>query len=326
MEVEHLQEKEMKNRDEVPPPQERKQTRNEDPSLLQEMQNMGNKRPLKVSVIITCYNYGKYLHTSINSVLKSTCKDVEIIVVDDGSTDPHTRRVLRQLRMKPNIYVIRQSNKGAASARNTGIRYAKGKYIYSLDADDKVHPKLLEKSVAVLDKHPKVGFVGSWLRYFGKARGVIRYRRYNFYTLLFKNIIPSGSMFRKIAWEQVGGYYERLRGFEDWEFWIALGARGWLGYMIPEPLFHYRKHKNSKLSQSLKRRRRLIQLIRMRHAHLYTKLSLAKLKRIWKPRSLLKKKPSLSNRAQSWRFLPSRRPVLRRRIRTKFRMRRKSRL
>lgn len=276
--------------DEEPPSQEKRQYTGEDSPFPEEIPHAGMELPPKVSVIITCYNYGKYLNACLNSVLRSTWKDLEIIVVDDGSTDPHTRRVLRQLRLKPNIRVIRQANKGAAAARNTGIRHARGSYIYSLDADDKVHPKLFQKSVAILDKHPRIGFVGSWLRYFGNSRGVIRYRPYNFYTLLFKNIIPSGSMFRKIAWEQAGGYYERMRGFEDWEFWISLGAKGWMGYMIPEPLFYYRSHQNSKLKRSMKRRMFLIRQIRRKHARIYTRSSLAKLRRIWNPLPLKRRK------------------------------------
>lgn len=280
----------------------------------QVVQCMENQYSPKVSVVITCFNYGKYIEEAIGSVLNSTFKDVEIIVVDDGSTDLLTRHVLNWLNNSKTT-VIRQSNKGAAAARNTGIRHARGEYIYSLDSDDKIHPKLLEKAVAVLDKRPKVGFVSSWLRRFGKTRSVLRYPSYNFYTLLFRNIIVSGSMFRKSAWKQVGGYNQKMRGFEDWEFWISLGAKGWLGYIIPKPMFLYRKHHDSKLNRSLKMRNKLIKQIRKKHAHLYTKRTLTKLKRIWKPRKLIKRKkrPALRKRARQLRPVPVRRISIRKR-------------
>ncbi len=237
--------------------------------------------PPQVSVVITCYNYGKYLEEAIDSVLRSTFADIEIIVVNDGSTDPYTLQVLSELQ-KPKTRVIHQANRGASAARNAGTREARGQYIYSLDADDKIRPTLLARAVAVLNKRPKVGFVSCWLRAFGKRQFVVTYRPYSFYRLLFQNIMVSGSMFRKIAWEQVGGYDERLVGYEDWEFWISLGAKGWLGYIIPKPLFLYRKHEESKTRISRIMHRNLKQLIREKHADLYTEERLAELKSIWK--------------------------------------------
>jgi glycosyltransferase involved in cell wall biosynthesis len=258
---------------------------------------MHEELPPKVSVVITCYNYGDYLEEAIDSVLGSTFTDIEIIVVNDGSTDPHTLSVLDQLN-KPKTRVVHQTNMGAAAARNAGIRQARGEYIYSLDADDKVHPTLLEKAVAVLDKRPKVGMVSSWLRAFGQKRFVVKYRPYNFYMLLFRNNLVSGSMFRKIAWEQAGGYYESLLGYEDWEFWISIGAKGWLGYIIPEPLFLYRKHPNSKTRRSRAMHKQLMYLIREKHKDLYTAKKLAELKRIWMPRPLRRSTPLRTGRGK----------------------------
>ncbi|MFY0543725.1 glycosyltransferase family 2 protein [Brevibacillus sp. H7] len=246
---------------------------------------MNDHTPPLVSIVIPCYNYGKYLEEAIDSCLASSFKDIEIIVVNDGSTDPDTFQVLKKLN-KPKTRVIHQPNRGASAARNAGVRVARGIYIYPLDADDTIHPSLLAKEVAILNARPKVGFVSSWMRCFGHKNLVIKYGRYNFYRLIFRNMIVSGSMFRKKAWKQVGGYNEKLKGYEDWDFWISLGEKGWLGYIIPEPLFQHRKHGWSKYCASRQMNAFLIRQIRKNHPALYSKKRLALLRRIWLPNSI----------------------------------------
>jgi glycosyltransferase involved in cell wall biosynthesis len=233
-----------------------------------------------VSVVIPCYNYGRYVEEAVDSCLRSTLKSIEIIVVNDGSTDPYTIRVLNRLQ-KPKTRVIHQPNRGVSAARNNGIRHAKGRYILTLDADDKIHPTYLAKAVRVLHTRPKVGFVGCWLRCFGNSQRITRYPRYSFYRLLFRNIMVSGSVFRKVAWKQAGGYNERMSGYEDWDFWISLGKKGWLGYIIQEPLFLYRKHGYSLSTHANRIRTHLVRQIRRNHSTLYTREALVRLRRKW---------------------------------------------
>lgn len=237
------------------------------------------KNPL-VSIIIPCYNYGKYLEEAIDSCLQSTFTDFEIFVVNDGSTDPHTIQVLEQLN-KPKTRVIHQVNKGVSAARNAGITLSCGKYIFPLDADDTIRPTLIEKEVAILETRPEIGFVSSWLECFGAYNEVWKYPPYNFYTQLFKNRVNESSMFRKEAWVQVGGFNDKMMAYEDWDFWISLGEHGWLGYTLPEVLFNYRKHGPSMYSEAKKIHNKYVQQIRDNHPALYTKEKLEELKKIW---------------------------------------------
>lgn len=267
---------------------------------------MNQEKTPAVSIIIPCYNYGKYLHEAIDSCLQSTFTDFEIIVVNDGSTDPETIQIVTQLN-KPKTRVIHQENKGLPAARNAGIKQARGKYILPLDADDAIHPTLLEKEVAILEARPDVGFVSSWLQCFGDTTARWKFPPYNFYKLLFQNIIVVTSLFRKEAWEQVGGYNEQMTGYADWDFWISLGEKGFLGHMIPEVLFYYRKHGYTMSMRSKERKDELIDQIRKNHPVLYTKEKLAELKQLWQPaRPGVKqiKKPSL--RKKKTRAFPPR--------------------
>jgi len=262
---------------------------------------MEGKPPL-VSVVIPCYNYGQYVEEAIDSVLQSTWTDLEIIVVNDGSTDPHTKAVLHQLR-KPKTTIIHQTNKGLPAARNAGIRMARGTYILPLDADDKIHPRYVEQAVKILKTHPRIGFVTCWVKRFGDSHGIWRCKPYNFYRQLFANNVAVASLFRKTAWKQAGGYNENMkRGYEDWDFWISLGKKGWHGYTIPQPLFFYRKHGPSMITESVKIHHQLVRQIRANHPELYTPRMLRKLRKIWiqpgyaKQRSITRRKRARARR------------------------------
>ncbi|TJY44256.1 glycosyltransferase [Cohnella pontilimi] len=205
----------------------------------------------------------------------STFQDYEIIVVDGGSTDEHTLDVLRQL-SRQQMKIVRHTNREPSEARNIGIREAQGKYILPLDAHDRIHPTMLEKSVWILETRPQVGFVYSWLQAFGQEHFVRRGRPFNFYHLLFENIIPSCSLFRKAAWEQAGGYNERIvGGYEDWDFWIRLAGNGWIGYQIPEKLSYYRNGKPNQFCT------RITPSIRKQYPDLYLSSNLRMMRKKW---------------------------------------------
>src|SRR5262245_46110377 len=121
---------------------------------------------VKVSVIIPCYNLGRYLDEAVESVQKQTFQDFEILVVDDGSTDPDTRSLLEEYE-RPRLQLVRSENRGLPCARNLGLAHTTGDYVCMLDADDLLEPTCLEKSVAVLDQDPSIAFVSHWLRAFG---------------------------------------------------------------------------------------------------------------------------------------------------------------
>jgi len=221
------------------------------------------------SAVIPCYNYGTYVRDAIGSVTSQTLRDLEVIVVDDGSDDPLTLQVLERLRLE-RIRVIRQRNRGLPAARNAGVRRSQGKYVCCLDADDMLEPTYIEKAVALLECRPDIGFAYPWPRRFGQAEGVWQNPEYDFSMLLRGNLLNHPAVFRRRAWRDAGGFWDGLReGYEDWEFWINLGAHGYPGARIAEPLFLYRKHGRSLIDKATEKHEKLVALIQARHRRLY---------------------------------------------------------
>lgn len=199
----------------------------------------------KVSVVIPCYNQGEYLDEAVASVLAQTFRDFEIIVVNDGSTDEFTNRLLAGYD-RPKTSVLRTPNRGLAAARNSGIAAARGEYILPLDADDMIAPTYLEKGVAVLDKRGEVGIVYCLAEKFGAEQGPWFAAEFSPRRMLLGNLIFCSALFRKSDWERSGGYNTGMeRGWEDWDFWLSLIERGVKVHRLPEVLFRYRVKERS---------------------------------------------------------------------------------
>jgi glycosyltransferase involved in cell wall biosynthesis len=176
----------------------------------------------EVSVIIPCYNQGHYLHEAIDSVLGQTFCDLEIIVVDDGSTDSATRLTLDALN-RSRTTLIRRPNGGLAAARNTGIKTASGRYIMPLDCDDMLAPDYLRKAVSAMKSSSELGIVYCHAEKFGAENGPWKLPPYSRWRMLLGNIIFCSALYPHSDWEKVGGYDESLRrGWEDWDFWLSL--------------------------------------------------------------------------------------------------------
>lgn len=199
-----------------------------------------------VSVIVPCYNLGAYLDEAVDSVLAQTYHDFEIVIVNDGSTDPDTNRLLTGYR-KPKTRVIQSDNRGLPAARNLAIEHSMGRYLCVLDADDKLSPTFLEKTVRRLDDDEDVVFVSCWLQTFGTEDWVWKQDRCDLQTLLFECTVATPSLVRKAAVLEVGCFDQRMpqQGYEDWDLWISLVERGHQGVIIPEVLFYYRRRPGS---------------------------------------------------------------------------------
>ena len=242
----------------------------------------------EVTVVIPCYNQAKYLPCAVESAVKQTCLAGEIIIINDGSTDNFAKvaGIILKRYAGYRIRVINQKNQGLAAARNAGIRRARGQYILPLDADDLLHPKMIETLKKALNENPKVGIVYTDIltfgyRHYGKMR-----RKHSLdwdpQRILFENLLPYCSLFRKEVWRKVGGYSPYSAGndagYEDWGFWISCAEHGFIGKRIPGHYFYYRLKKKSMFTAAQRKHDVLAAKIVLRHAACYSKGEVAKAK------------------------------------------------
>ena len=238
------------------------------PTLESQAEPWENGRPL-LSVIVPCHNYGEFIRDALRSIQSQTYQGYEVIVVDDGSTDTETLEVLDQIR-EEGFRVLRFEDLGPAEAPNRGISIAKGKYICRLDSDDTLEPTYFEKCLSLMESNPGLAFAYTHLRAFGDEHYIRLAEPFNLRLLMNYNHINATAIFRKSAWEAVGGYDPSMRGYEDWEFWIRMGKSSFRGKLIPETLFNYRRHGPSLIDRSQKMHKALMRHIRIKHADLYS--------------------------------------------------------
>lgn len=205
----------------------------------------------KISVIIPTYNSMTYLPKTVGSVLNQTFTDFELLIIDDGSSDD-TATWAAQVQ-DSRVKLISQSNQGAAGARNTGIKQAKGQYIAFLDADDLWSPTKLEQQVQCLDKNLNLGLVHTWIAFIQSndtptGRIMTTHGKGNVWEkMVVYNLVRCGStaMVRRCCFEEVGYFDQTLKYAEDWDMWIRISAR-YPFETINEPLVLYREHENNK--------------------------------------------------------------------------------
>ncbi len=227
--------------------------------------------PPRVSVVITTYNYERFVAAAIESVLRQTVRPDEIVVVDDGSTDGTAAVVARYAAQ--GVRYIRQANAGAGAARNRGIRETRGDLIAFLDADDRWLPDKLARQLAHLRRYPAAGLVtgGEW-QVFGSGRAPVQVRRRPvraarlYPRILIENIIgnPSLVLVRRACFVRLGGFDEGLPLGQDWEMWIRL-ARAYRVGVIDAPLIDFTQHWGSLTAGKVEERHRSNQAIRRRY-------------------------------------------------------------
>ena len=182
------------------------------------------------------------LRAAVASVAAQTYADRELVLVDDGSTDPATGAAPAAAGRAAGVTLCRTANRGTAAARNLAVERARGDYIVPLDADDSLAPAFLAETVPVLDARPEVGVVYTWVGLVGRHRGVWRTGGFTVPELLAQNTLHVTALYRRRVWEDVGGYDPRFaESAEDWDFWLAAAARGWQGACVPRVLAFYRR-------------------------------------------------------------------------------------
>ncbi|MEV0339511.1 glycosyltransferase [Nocardia sp. NPDC050713] len=218
-----------------------------------------------VSVVIPLYNYGRFLPAAVASVRESGYADVEIVVVDDGSTDPETAAVLDDM---SGVTKIRQPNRGLSAARNTGIRSSRGDLVLVLDADDRIRPGFLSAAVAAMRSDDTLGYVGGYVRYSGLLDLVyVPAGMVPELNLVLHTHLKSMVLYRKRALDEVGGYDENLPAFEDWELQLRMDLSGYASDVLPIVGQLYRRHAESMSFQhSNGMRNELVQYLVSKHA------------------------------------------------------------
>jgi len=256
----------------------------------------------EISVIIPCFNYGGFLKESLSSVSAQTLNPIETLIIDDGSNDPETLRILSEI-SDPGVSVIRQENRGLPGARNTGLRHAMGDYVYFLDADDILFPFCLEKLAEMLNSNPDAIAACSGVQILGgRQNGMTWLPSYDPYLILVRNLWAAGMMLRKRALEEESLWYDESmrQGYEDWEFNIRLTRSGHQIEVIPQALYSYRVHARSMLAGSRTQHAAIISHIRDKHRDAYTGQAMIELKRGHAPALRVSCTSQVGNEISQW--------------------------
>jgi glycosyltransferase involved in cell wall biosynthesis len=229
-----------------------------------------------VSVIVPCHNGGRFLDGLVANLREQTLQDFEIVIVNNGSTEPETLYVLK--RLESLVRVVHQENRYLPGARNRGFKEARADIVLPLDCDDRLEPTFLAETLAALRRAPAdVGFVFTHMRLTGSVEGIL-HTHCNRFDQLFLNHMAYCLLTRKSAWEKIGGYDETMRdGTEDWEFNIRLIKAGYGWVEVQKPLFIYAVRADGMLlSKSARMHATIWKRIRDRNPELYRLPALVK--------------------------------------------------
>jgi glycosyltransferase involved in cell wall biosynthesis len=228
-------------------------------------------RSARIAVIIPCFNDGAFVGEAVSSV--AGAGDAEVIVVDDGSTDAHTRRELEELAGR-GIAVLHQDNAGLSAARMAGVRATRAPYIYNLDADDLAVPSAIGAMADRLDADRSAAVCYGDYREFGDAE-LIRLTPavIDPYRLAYANEYPVTALFRRSALEAVGGW-RSMPGYEDWALWMTLVERGYHGvHAGPGVLTFSKRQHGERMLQAVKAKHRArYRALRQEHPRLFAEL------------------------------------------------------
>lgn len=225
-----------------------------------------------VSIITPAYNAEQYIDETLNSVLASSYSNIEVVVVDDGSTDSTAAIVEQHAARDPRVRLIRQSNAGACRARNNAIENARGYYILPVDADDLIMPWLVEELVRLIESKPGVKVVMPRGEFFGARSGPWKLPAFSLKLLARRNMICATALYRREEWERVGGYDEEIIALEDWAFWTAVLKDGGDVLTTERVGLRYRIHAGSKRIRDRKYKHHVIDTLNKRHPEFYQRV------------------------------------------------------
>ena len=229
-----------------------------------------------LSIVIPYYNMGAYLEECVRSVQNSTYPDIEILIVNDGSTDEVSLKKLEFIAGWEKVRILNQKNQGLALTRNEGARQARGAFLAFLDADDRVDPLYYEKAVRALQKNDNVYFAGAWVQYFENSDQLWpTFTPQPPYALVHNPVNSSGLVYKRAAFLE-GGLNDPIvdYGLEDYESVVSMLHRGYNGVVLPEKLFYYRVRSGSMFRDiTLEKLLYSNKYITEKHADYYTKFA-----------------------------------------------------
>lgn len=193
----------------------------------------------QVSIIITCYNYGQHIEEAIKSALEQSYKNIEVIVIDDGSTD-NTKNICSKFSKQIN-YTF-QRNSGVAVARNNGIKMAHGEYVILLDADDRLNKHYVQQCLDHIRKHQEVGYVFTQVRHFGDESFDTNYPDFDIAIIMKSGpYINVSALIKKDCFNYKKFNPKITTGYEDWDLYLGFYEHGITGSLLNKPLLEYRR-------------------------------------------------------------------------------------
>lgn len=228
----------------------------------------------KVSIIIPCYNQAEYVGDAILSAINQTYQNIEIVCVNDGSTD-NSSEIIKSFadKYKNILFFTNNENKGVIYARNLAIDACRGEYILPLDADDTIEPTYVEKAVKILDDNPNIGIVYCKAKLFGNKNMPWDLGDFDKSNFLYNNSIFCTALFRKTDFLKAGKYKDYMElGCEDYDLWLSFLELGLDIYRIDEFLFNYRQYSgHSRTTTCTKKQDKVRSIILKNHIDLYLK-------------------------------------------------------
>jgi glycosyltransferase involved in cell wall biosynthesis len=207
-----------------------------------------------VSIVVTLYNYADVVTATLDSLLASEDVAYEVIVVEDHATD-HSRAVVESyLAAHPDVPMVllgKDANEGLAAARNTGFAAARADLVMVMDADNMVYPTCLRRLTDALHADPGAAATYAVLEDFGDGRNVRSALAWEPARLCAANYIDAQAMWRKDAWQRLGGYRDddpHVYGWEDWDLWLRLAQSGGHATLVPQILGRYRVQSGSMIA------------------------------------------------------------------------------
>jgi glycosyltransferase involved in cell wall biosynthesis len=223
----------------------------------------------RISVLVPCYDDGATVREAVESIVEN--EPVEVVVIDDGSGDPHTIAVLDELAANGAVRLIRQENRGVAAALRAGTAAAAAPYVFVLNADDLAEPGALAALADALEADPGADFAFGWIHFFGDVDFIARQPPWNPWILLHSNRWAISSLYRREALEAVGGFREGT-AYEDWDLLLGFAQQDRRGVLVPRVVLHYRQHGVSRRNRGAQANlRREYGLLRARHAPLFAR-------------------------------------------------------